>query len=322
VLYFLLTGRPPFQGQDRRAVWDRACRCDFDREALKAKGVPRRLSRIVLKAMSATPSGRHPTAANLAAAFEGYLQRPFRVALAAMFLLFAASLVAFWTLPTRSGARGLSGQPGAAQPGPATPASLEGAINVVIWNPDAAGRQRLTLTDSDALPLRWGDQVRIEATVNRPAYLYIVWIDSEGLAQPLYPWVPGDWSRFAVVERPASRVSLPERADKAWPIKPGQPGMETIMLLARESPLPAEFDVKQRLSDLPRPALQDLRSLVRFDDWALVPGEKSRERGPSYFEVDVKDPVLQTQALLKERLAPHFSMMRAVSFGAQGERQP
>jgi hypothetical protein len=92
VLYFLLTGRPPFQGQDRRAVWDRACRCDFDREALKAKGVARRLRRIVLKAMSATPSGRHPTAANLAAAPEGYFQRPIRVALAAMFLLFAASL--------------------------------------------------------------------------------------------------------------------------------------------------------------------------------------------------------------------------------------
>jgi hypothetical protein len=187
----------------------------------------------------------------------------------------------------------------------------------VIWNPDASVRQRLNLTDGDALPLRGGDQVRVEAAVNRPAYLYIVWIDSEGLAQPLYPWVPGDWSRLAVVERPASQVSLPARADKAWPIKPGQPGMETLMLLARESPLPPEFDLRDRLTGLPRSAPQDPRTLVWFDDWALVQREQSRERGPSFFEVDVKDPVVQTQALLKERLASHFVMMRAVSFAKQ-----
>jgi serine/threonine protein kinase len=321
VLYFLLTGRPPFQGQDRRAVWDSACRCDFDREVLKAKGVPRRLRRIVLKAMSATPSGRHPTAANLAAALEAYFQRPIRVALAAMFLLFAASLVAYWTLPPEGGARGPSGQPGAAQPGPATLPALEGAINVMIWNPDASDRQRLNLIDRDALPLRRGDQVRIEATVNRPAYLYIVWIDTEGLAQPVYPWVPGDWSRFDAAERPAIRVSLPQTADKAWPIKPGPPGMETLLLLARESPLPPRFDLRDRLTSLPRSAPQDARALVWFDDWALVQGgrEGSRERGPSFFPVDVKDPVVQTQALLKERLVPYFTMMRAVSFANRGD---
>jgi hypothetical protein len=123
-----------------------------------------------------------------------------------------------------------------------------------------------------------------------------------------------------MVERPATRVSLPDTADKAWPIKPGQPGMETIMLLARESPLPPEFDVKPRLSGLPRPVLQDPRSLVRFDDWVLVQREQSRERGPSFFEVDVEDPIVRTQALLKERLAPHFAMMRAVSFANRGGR--
>jgi hypothetical protein len=239
-----------------------------------------------------------------------------------MFLLFAATLVARWTLSPKGGAMGPSGQPGTAQPGPATPASLEGAINVVIWNPDAPGRQRLNLTDGDALPLRGGDQVRVEAAVNRPVYLYIVWIDSEGLAQPLYPWVPGDWSRFAVVERRASHVSLPERADKAWPIKPGPPGMETVVLLARESPLPLEFDLGDRLTGLPRSAPQDSRTLVWFDDWALVEREQSRERGPSFFEVDVKDPVVRTQALLKERLAPHFAMMRAVSFANRGDGMP
>jgi hypothetical protein len=94
--------------------------------------------------------------------------------------------------------------------------------------------------------------------------------------------------------------------------------METLVLLGRESPLPPEFELRDRLTGLPRSAPQDPRTLVWFDDWALVQGARSRERGPSFFEVDVNDPVLQTQALLKERLAPHFTMMRAVSFANRG----
>jgi hypothetical protein len=49
-----------------------------------------------------------------------------------------------------------------------------------------------------------------------------------------------------------------------------------------------------------------------------VQREESRDRGPSFFEVDVKDPVVRTQALLKERLARRFAMMRAVSFANGG----
>src|SRR5262245_14472504 len=51
VLYSLLTGRPPFAAADRRAALERAARCDFDRPALRAPGIPRRLARVVLRAM-------------------------------------------------------------------------------------------------------------------------------------------------------------------------------------------------------------------------------------------------------------------------------
>jgi len=59
VLYFLLTGQSPFQAGERREALDRACRNDFDRQALRKAGVPRRLERIVLKAMASEPESRH-----------------------------------------------------------------------------------------------------------------------------------------------------------------------------------------------------------------------------------------------------------------------
>jgi serine/threonine protein kinase len=163
----------------------------------------------------------------------------------------------------------------------------------------------------------------LEARVNRPAYLYLVWIDVDGVADPVYPWKPGDWSKVAVDEQPVTHLAFPTAESKGWEIKKSRSGMETLVLLARESPLDA--DLKSQFTGLPRTALQDTRSLVWFDAWALVrtgapsePATPSRDRGPSFFEVDIKDPVLQTQDLLKDRLKAQFSMMRAVSFANQG----
>jgi len=171
------------------------------------------------------------------------------------------------------------------------------------------------------MPLKAGDQIRVEAKVNRPVYLYLVWIDVDGVAEPVYPWKPGDWTKVAVDEQPVTHLSFPTAESKGWEIKKSRSGMETLVLLARESPLDA--DLKSQFTGLPRTALQDTRSLIWFDDWALVRTGASNEptpvsRSPSFFEVDIKDPVLQTQDLLKARLQSRFSMMRAVSFANQG----
>ena len=70
VLYFLLTGQPPFVGETQDEVWDRARRCDFEAGALRAAKVPRRLERICLKAMAADPADRYATAEALAEGAE------------------------------------------------------------------------------------------------------------------------------------------------------------------------------------------------------------------------------------------------------------
>ena len=77
VLYFLLTGQPPFPGETQDEIWDRARRCDFEAGALRAAKVPRRLERICLKAMAAEPADRYATAEALAeGARVAYVNRP------------------------------------------------------------------------------------------------------------------------------------------------------------------------------------------------------------------------------------------------------
>jgi hypothetical protein len=197
-------------------------------------------------------------------------------------------------------------------------APLSGELNVWVWEQDNPDRQRVALTDPGAMPLQADDLVRVEARLNRPAFVYLVWIDTDGVPKPIYPWMPGKWTEFAELERPLTHVSLPQRADGFWSVQKGRPGMETLLLLGRETQLPPDVDLRELLTGLPISAIKNPRSLVWFDDWALVQGAGARERGPSFFEVDVKDPILQTQALLKERLKPHFSVMRAVSFANRG----
>jgi serine/threonine protein kinase len=321
VLYYLLTGRAPFHADGRLEALDRARRSDFDRAALKKAGVPRRLERIVLKAMATGPAERHASAEALARALGAYLRRPVVMSSLAVLLLIPAVFLGAWS-------RWSSSIPAPERTvvivaPPAVPDPLSGEVDVWIWDPNDPARQRLALNDSGAMPLRAGDQIRVEARVNRPAHLYLVWIDAEGVPQPVYPWRPGDWSELAVEDRPVTHVSLPANEGRGWPMKQGASGMETLILLAREEPL--DLDLKSRLGDLPRAALQDARSLVWFEDWSVVRDGSvggsslgSRARGPCFFDVDIKDPVLQILGLLKERLKDHFSMMRAVSFANRG----
>jgi hypothetical protein len=212
---------------------------------------------------------------------------------------------------------------------PPAPAPLVGELSLWVWDKDNPDRQRLALTDPGAMPLKAEDLVRVEAKVNRPAHLYLFWIDADGMPQPLYPWKPGEWTELAEPEQAVKQVSLPQQGTHFWPIKKGHPGMETLLLLARETPLPASVNLREQLAGLPGTKIQDPRSLAWFDDWMPVqaggskaggPGavSASPDRGPQFVDVEVKDALLQTQALLKERLALHFSTMRAVSFANRG----
>jgi hypothetical protein len=121
------------------------------------------------------------------------------------------------------------------------------------------------------------------------------------------------------VEEKVTRISLPDEQDSGWELEPAV-GMETLVLLARSEPLSAEIDLQRLLSGLPPQPQQSDRTLVWLDDGQLV---QELTRAPRFFDPQqIDDPLLKTQRQLQERLSPHFSLIRAISFASSGESPP
>ena len=166
------------------------------------------------------------------------------------------------------------------------------------------------LAISGALPLKPGDQVRITAQLTRPAYIYVVWIDSQGIALPVYPWREGQWGKRPSAEIPSDRVTLPKTASDGWEIDSGSAGTESLLLLARETPLPADLDLAACFSGLARPAAEHLDRLVVFADGTITPDAANPERGPVLSKLSpINDSLLQTQRLIADRLRPLFPLV-------------
>jgi serine/threonine protein kinase len=314
MLYEMLSGGHPFAGENWEDLADEIQNREPKppRQTSDGDQIPAELERICLRCLCKPVAGRYNTAGDVSRDLRRWLhprprfRRPaFVGGLAAAVLLLALGARQLWQRVH--------------EPLPAAAPALSGTIDVLIWNPTDRSRRFLKLHDRGALPLRPNDQIRVEARLNRPAYLYLVWIDSEGRAFPVYPWQPGQWSRRLPKQAPASRLSLPETADQGWPMK-GPAGMETLMLLARESPLPADVDLAGLLAGLPKVPLQDPRALVCFADGQMVTRLQDADRGPNFFGAQqIDDPVLKTQRELRDRLGSHFELNRAVTFANQGE---
>jgi len=195
-------------------------------------------------------------------------------------------------------------------------------LDLLIWNKKDRSRQGLSLKDPQALPLRADDLIQIQVEVNRPAYLYVVWIDSQGKATPVYPWTPGRWEQRRKNEKPSKRLSLPSAADYV-PME-GPSGMETLMLLARDEPLPDNVELRKYFTGLPPTHLSERRALIRFDKGQPIAPAEDPERGPDFSHpVQINDPVLTTQRLIQERVNQYFPLIRAVSVASEGaEKKP
>ena len=79
-------------------------------------------------------------------------------------------------------------------PGTPLPAALHAELEIFVWKKDDKESKR-KLSDAGVLPLQAGDDVQIVAKTNRPAYLYLVQVESSGDIAPMYPWVKYDWDK-------------------------------------------------------------------------------------------------------------------------------
>jgi hypothetical protein len=144
-----------------------------------------------------------------------------------------------------------------------------------------------------------------------------LWIDGQGEITAIYPWKlqPGLPNEIPSQEA-REVVHFPPEYDRGLELRK-DPGLETVLLLARRSPLPDDVSLKKLMAQLPPSPLRDDR------EWAIVNPDlpvqqrtRGRHRGinPSQTKA-IDDPLLK----LIERLRPHFEVIRAVRFAYVGE---
>jgi hypothetical protein len=217
---------------------------------------------------------------------------------------------------------------------PSSPQPMKGRIDLLVVKSKDGTRRRLRLADRGALPVRADDEIRIEAHVDRPAYLYLIWLGSEGKFAPLYPWKDHKWSTRPDEEPKVTGVEVPDTADDILTMPHSPSGLETLVLLAREdSPLPSEDEQKlaESLAGPPVEIPKGFGEAVWLEDGlevAYAPsmsssrtdrGEAELSRGiPSPKTRKSNDPVLRIRATLSNKLQPLGSYTQAVLFPNNG----
>lgn len=197
---------------------------------------------------------------------------------------------------------------------------LVGELRILI-RPAAPGKEILPVDQAGALPVRAGDRMQLEIRLNQPALPYVVWLDCEGRVVPLYPWNVDDAEVTDVNEpppvmRPTKVVLSPMTIGKGWRFGK-QGGLETVLLLARRSPLTQDVRLGSLLGPVPTTKLR-LQSEVAVLDLErggdALTTVLARDRGTDAEAREADRPLLALLARLREQ----FEVVRAVRFAHEG----
>jgi hypothetical protein len=325
VLFQTITGWLPFTGGEL-SVLEQVAHQQAPPPSRFRPDLDPRLDALISRAMARRPEDRYRDGRALADALRGWqegaptappasipVRRRRRAALAALAacLLLGAGWLAARDRWSRAPA------PAESSPG------LSGELVLRVWSGREGVKRGLRVDEPGALPVVNGEGLRVEVTLDRPAYLYLVWIDASGSVQPIYPWDPvkGEgWETPEPPQQPRRRLRLPAGAADEGFEAAGRAGLDSVLLLARSEPLPASVHLRDLIGTLPpSPALS--RAEVAWLE--LTPGARAARhpqpplnRGVKTGQsVKIDEPLLR----LMERLRPHFELMKAVRF-ARAER--
>lgn len=336
--YALVTGHPPYDRKKIVEALDLARRADCPPARHVQPRVPRRLDRILRKAMHADPAQRYQTATDLERALRWYLWSSSRWTLALSAAVLLVALAAAVWVAARNGPAPVTVHPPeiAAGPGvgtgqtlaepgesaaatesrtpspesipPAAPVSSDRVLTISVSNksPDKP-KTRVVIGEPGAVPVRNGDMVHLQVELEAPAYLYLLWIGSDGKCQRLHP--------AAGVEASLLReLRIPEALNQGLPID-GPPGVETAVMIAAHQPLDRAF-----WDSLPGPVSAPAPAPARFEphevytvEWESSSGRlaiRSSSRGVGAEPQTIDDPLLE----LIETLRPHAARVKALRF--------
>jgi hypothetical protein len=205
---------------------------------------------------------------------------------------------------------------------PILPAELDGELELLVWD-----RQKgCTIPVADnRLPLHVGAELMLQVNLNRPAFVYLIWITSRGEAKPLYPWENFDWTT-PLADKKIKSLLLPppgpEGGRQCYPVDTGL-GTETAALLARDEQLWPDFT--PRLERLFKGLAKDFAKLHLVDSRSPFPFQcaSTATLMPSAIRLGapqpVNDPFLNLRQRLSETLGSRFSLIKGVCFANAGE---
>jgi tRNA A-37 threonylcarbamoyl transferase component Bud32 len=195
--------------------------------------------------------------------------------------------------------------------------TLDGELSIRVWGEDRLG---LNVDDPKALPVTNGDAVHLSVRLSEPAYVYLIWVDSDGNAAPLYPWERRTFSRnidlssgLPLVQAPQQVVHSPSSPSHGWPMV-GHSGLESVVLLVRRLPLHTNTDLGPLFRGLPpSPLKHDKEFYVMRFPWGMAPGLTS----PSGTARNRIEPDEFDRILIK--IQSHFDLVRIVRFAHVGD---
>lgn len=337
IFYRLLAGKLPFSGKSAVDVLYQVQHKPPPPIQQFASQVPPELEAICLRCLAKNPAERYPSARALADALRNWLdgaltetlprlsiarkqptRRGWLIAASFLGLIVLGGMVA-WALSGNRSQDEPETTPEQRQDAKPKP-PFKGSIDLEMTRAGDRARQFVRLHDPASRPLKKDDEIRIVATLNRDAFVYVLWIDIEGKVQPVYPWIEGDWKRRRP-EKPVTKLSLPDtKPGDVWIVEPGAAGMETMLLLVRETLLPKSIDLEALLKGLPkqhRSREEELGEVAWFENGQVVTDEKNRAANLKK-AVGSSNPNVALQSELQKRLKDLFTFTRAVTFGNAG----
>jgi hypothetical protein len=198
---------------------------------------------------------------------------------------------------------------------PPDPGPLDGKLFIVVRPPDH-GVEAQPVEEPGAVPVRQGGIMSLQVELNQPAFAYLVWLDSDGKAVPLYPWNHDTLQVRDVNEPPPARkaatVIYNPPIGGGWKFGPTA-GLETVLLLVRRTHLEPGARLGDVLRAVPPPGLRHRNEVAVF---GLGPGADSvttllaLHRGLDA-EARAADEPLRAAMF---RLRDHFELIQAVRF--------
>jgi len=204
---------------------------------------------------------------------------------------------------------------------------LNSQLTVLVRPPDR-NIEPVSVMEPGADPVRNGGAMCLDARLKEPAYIYLIWIDAAGQTMPLYPWNNESLEIKDADEPPperrATRLVFSPLLGRSWTIG-SEPGLETVLLLTRRNPLPADVKlaslialakrepVLQRSSNSGSPKSEASNKSVTFikmtrakTDVSVIDDGKPQSDIVTYTE----EPLVSILMHLK----PHFDLIQAVQF--------